>query len=172
MDCISGGIRLAQDYKTTNFTRLTSDSVGAVGQSRSVTDSLRWKAPTQDWIKLNCDASWEKNNGHCSIGMVGRGAQGRFEGARYQLMQQVASSLVAEAMAFREGMSFAKENKWNRVVIESNSKVLVQALRGEVPIPVEIDVLVWDVLQWRKNMDAKFQFIRRSGNNAAHLVVH
>ncbi|GAA0153364.1 hypothetical protein LIER_11618 [Lithospermum erythrorhizon] len=47
-------------------------------------------------------------------------------------MKQVSSSLVAEAMAVREGLLFAKENKWNRVVIENDSKVLIQALRGEV----------------------------------------
>ncbi|GAA0164105.1 hypothetical protein LIER_19819 [Lithospermum erythrorhizon] len=131
----------------------------------------RWQAPDQQWLKINCDASWMKHNRRCSIGVVVRGVQGCFKGARFNIMSQVSSALVAVAMAVREGMLFAKENNWNRVVIESDSSTLIQALKGEIGTPLEVDVLVWDVQQWSKNMEVKFQFTRTS-NNAAHLVAH
>ncbi|GAA0165709.1 hypothetical protein LIER_21036 [Lithospermum erythrorhizon] len=45
-------------------------------------------------------------------------------------------------------------------------------LKGEIGVPLEVDVIIWDVLEWSRNMDAKFQFTRRNGNNTAHLVAH
>ncbi|GAA0164205.1 hypothetical protein LIER_19896 [Lithospermum erythrorhizon] len=65
-------------------------------------------------------------------------------------------------------MVFAQEHGWNCVEIESGSKSLIQVLKGEAGLPVEVDVIIWDVL-WSR---AKLQFIRRNGNNAAHLMVH
>ncbi|GAA0154423.1 hypothetical protein LIER_12412 [Lithospermum erythrorhizon] len=70
------------------------------------------------------------------------------------------------------GVALVKENNWNHVEIESDSNIVIQVLKGEIGTPVEIDVIVWDMLQWGTNMDAKFQFTKREGNNAAHVLAH
>ncbi|GAA0163218.1 hypothetical protein LIER_19135 [Lithospermum erythrorhizon] len=83
-----------------------------------------------------------------------------------------SNALVAEGLAVREGIQFALERGCRKVEMESDSKYLIQILRGEVNLPMEIDVVITDVLHWSVGMDVKFMFTRRDNNNAAHKLVH
>ncbi|GAA0154104.1 hypothetical protein LIER_12185 [Lithospermum erythrorhizon] len=74
-------------------------------------------------MKLNCDARWDKNRGISSLGSIGRDDQGIFKGARFKACRTASSSLVAKATAVRDGVALAKENNWNDVEIESDSKI-------------------------------------------------
>ncbi|GAA0155487.1 hypothetical protein LIER_13203 [Lithospermum erythrorhizon] len=163
-------MQMAKEYKDANSP--TSGAIQQVSRGGTVTEFDKWRVPAANWVKLNSDAKWCKESCKCYAGAVIRDRQGKFLGAQFNDIGIALSALMAEALALPEGVMLARELNWNCVEFESDSKVLIQALRGEIGTPVEIDVIIWDVLQWSKNMNSKLQFIKSTVNNAAHLVAH
>ncbi|GAA0144152.1 hypothetical protein LIER_04669 [Lithospermum erythrorhizon] len=64
----------------TNSTSSPSVNFETMGRDILAAIQGKWQAPDQQRIKINCDASWTKHNGRCSIRVVGRGVQRSFHG--------------------------------------------------------------------------------------------
>ncbi|GAA0139704.1 hypothetical protein LIER_01195 [Lithospermum erythrorhizon] len=167
---IGEGIRLATDYGESNkgVGRMVSDKSEVVPndgiQSRSRSGAY--------FVKLSCDGAWDKNGGNSVVGAIIHDEAGSFVEGLFKAMGKVESDLATEALAIREGLEFAKQLGWRRVEVESYSKYLIQVLTNVVGIPMEIDVVITDVLHWSKNMEVRFMFTKRFNNNAAHRVAH
>lgn len=80
--------------------------------------------PTRGAVKINCDAAWNSLTGEGGIGVIARDHEGRVLGGAHS-SERSASIVTIEASAVYEGVKLATENRWESVVIESDTKVVI-----------------------------------------------
>ncbi|GAA0156000.1 hypothetical protein LIER_13598 [Lithospermum erythrorhizon] len=85
---------------------------------------------------------------------------------------KVSGSFIAEAQALQDGLQFAWHLRVRNVELESDSEKLIHILRREQQVPSEVEVIIGDILHLTNYMEVKFQYVKRSINNAAHVVAH
>ncbi|KAL8097023.1 uncharacterized protein LOC141684882 [Apium graveolens] len=93
-----------------------------------------WVKPQEDTIKVSVDAAVFSDFSAFGIGMVARNSSGHLVQAKAKLFQEMATPALAEAMAIKEALSWTKQEQWEKVVIESDSLVAIQAIRSQVPM--------------------------------------
>ena len=79
-----------------------------------------------------------------------------------------ASVLVAEATALRNGLRATVDTGFCRILIESDNQILIQAIKGVIQPPWEIQVLVQDIIHFIKScIHVDVSHIFREANRAA-----
>ncbi|KAK1652130.1 hypothetical protein QYE76_069935 [Lolium multiflorum] len=89
-----------------------------------VLPSHGWRPPDEDWIKINTDAGVSLENRKSGAGGVARNPSG-FIGAWSKPHPGVTNPLIAEALALRDGVIFAKLRGFTRVLVETDCKEVV-----------------------------------------------
>ncbi|KAM6596503.1 hypothetical protein CsatA_007027 [Cannabis sativa] len=89
-----------------------------------------WTVPPVNRIKVNVDASIFEESRSFGIGMVARDDKGLLLEGGSLLKRGVIQPFVAEALGFKEALSWIKEKGWIGVHVESDCLMVIQALRG------------------------------------------
>ncbi|KAH0992419.1 hypothetical protein GBA52_003902 [Prunus armeniaca] len=97
----------------------------------AVLNNKRNTAPDAHVIKVNFDAAWLASSGKAGAGLIARSANGEFVGAKC-LSFQAESVIMAEAIAGLEGCKWAYELGLSEVCFESDSKELVESVKGNI----------------------------------------
>ncbi|XP_057432150.1 uncharacterized protein LOC130724900 [Lotus japonicus] len=128
-----------------------------------------WKAPPQGILKLNLDAGWTGNS--CTgMGFVVRSSSGEALLAATQLEENRLEPLIAEATAMRWALAQATGVELNRVIVESDSEVVVRAMKSR-SCPPQIEMLIEDCKQLALNFTyICFEHTKREANAIAHLL--
>ncbi|XP_043813716.1 uncharacterized protein LOC122723877 [Manihot esculenta] len=82
-----------------------------------------WSPPPHGWIKANIDASLSLQRGSIGFGCVIRKDDGSFVAARAGSFYSQMDAKCAEAIAFREALSWIKECGWDRVLFELDIQI-------------------------------------------------
>ena len=91
---------------------------------------VRQSLPPEEHYKANFDAAFFEESGLASVGVVYRDHTGQIIGALLQNISLVQFVEMAEALAARRAMLFAKEFSLFRVIIEGNCSRVIDALKG------------------------------------------
>ncbi|GAA0176203.1 hypothetical protein LIER_29240 [Lithospermum erythrorhizon] len=122
--------------RANNYASLTNTTSKNTGQGIGV-KCKKWATPRQGYIKINCDAGWKKLDDRTgTIRGVSRDRDGTLRKAFLQQLAHVEGPLVGEALALREGMSFAIEIRFGQVEMESNSLKSLWRIFTLLKIPV------------------------------------
>jgi ribonuclease HI len=128
-----------------------------------------WRPPGDGWVKVNTDAGVALDARKSGAGGVARTATS-FIGAWSKPLVGVTDPLVAEALALREGVIFAKLRGFTQVVMEVDCLELVdhwtmrQGSRSLIaPVFIEIEELASSFTSF------VIQHVKRHSNNSAHL---
>jgi hypothetical protein len=128
-----------------------------------------WKPPDDGWVKINTDAGISFDARKGGAGGVVRDAAG-FIGAWSKPYPGISDPLIAEAMALRDGVIFAKLRGFSRVVMEVDCLEIVDLWDSRAgsraviaPILQEIEGLLFSFISFR------IQHVIRSSNTLAHL---
>jgi len=79
--------------------------------------------------------------------------------------------LEGEALALLKALHFADANRWDRVVFESDSSTLVQALSSSGHGDSEFYVIVSSIIyQFFLHSNFEVKFVRRQANMVAHSL--
>lgn len=89
------------------------------------------RAPISGTTKVNCEVSWCEQKYAGAIGVIARNSDVLLVRGANQRMRG-ESAKVVEAKAILLGTKIAIKNGWERVEIESDSKVVNHQLRGTV----------------------------------------
>lgn len=146
------------------------DTTQLLGPKTHSEQLIRWDKPAGEFIKINFDGS--KVRDQAAGGFVIRNWRGHFiQAGAFQIGD--ASITVAEAIAVRNGVQAAVQAGFKNIHIEGDSKVIIQALRGESHIPWVIHNIIVDV---RKYLNVCRQVlishIYQEGNRAADWMAH
>ncbi|XP_043813957.1 uncharacterized protein LOC110609368 [Manihot esculenta] len=95
-----------------------------VSSVSTIVDPARpiWSPPPHGWIKANIDASLTLQRGSVGFGCVIRKDDGSFVAARAGSFYSQMDAKCAEAIAFREALSWIKECGWDRVLFELDAQ--------------------------------------------------
>ncbi|OVA12650.1 Reverse transcriptase zinc-binding domain [Macleaya cordata] len=97
---------------------------------QDTTFSLSWSPHFDEFVKINCDASFKINAISCGIGLIIRGNAGAFKAAR-AISRQAVSAENAESLAISEAVKWAMDMNLRKVCFESDSLSIINNLKGQ-----------------------------------------
>ncbi|RYQ86159.1 hypothetical protein Ahy_B10g105840 [Arachis hypogaea] len=111
-----------------------------------------WRAPPQNWLKLNTDAAFSNDTKSGSVAEVIRDCNGALMG-RTTSKIQTNSSILAEATAIREAIILIENLKIENATIESDCFQLIQAIKEEkIFWEVEVEPIIQDIKAIQKRL--------------------
>ncbi|GMN43800.1 hypothetical protein TIFTF001_012998 [Ficus carica] len=129
-----------------------------------------WSPPQPGYLKLNIDASVFPSSNHIGIGAAIRDDKGSFLGALAISVEGSFSPFVAECLALREGLRFAKEIECVDIVVETDAINVISAIKDNRELSTEGPILE-DVKQlFAQVRSIGIHHICRSANHVAHLL--
>ena len=130
-----------------------------------------WSPLRQDWYKINTDGVVFRDIGCCGSGVVIRNEEGQIMGAMSKRWDLPLGALEIEAKAVKDGVQLAWDLGLKRIIIESDSQTLVNAIRDQSVVLSSIQHVIEGIgvdLRW---FDAwKVSQICRETNSAAHIL--
>jgi len=129
---------------------------------------VTWRKPQEGYIKINFDGS--KSSSHAVGGFILRNWDGTFiQVASCSL--GVASILVVEATAMRNGLGAAVHASYTNIHLEGDNQILIQAVQRRIQVPWEIQTLVEDILAYFQIYNhVSVYHIFREGNRATEWL--
>lgn len=128
-----------------------------------------WVKPQPNKIKVSVDASVFEDRGGVGFGFVARDSEGALVEAKAIFHPNLVTPIMAEAMAFKEALSWMEEHGWYDATVESDCLGVVQAIRSRMAMRSYFGSIVEDcrVLLQRLHNVTVF-FVKRSANMVAH----
>ena len=128
-----------------------------------------WRPPLSNALKCNVDAAFREDSGVGAIAAVIRNKDGTLVTALARRIH-CSSSLVAEALAVREGLHLANSCLCDSIVLESDNLQIVEACRSG-KIVGEIAIILDDIKMLKELLlFCAFTWTPREGNRLAHHV--
>ncbi|XP_071923288.1 uncharacterized protein [Coffea arabica] len=130
----------------------------------------RWTAPDKGWIKLNTDAALNRQNRKAGWGIVARDWEGKLIATWACPSFTCSVPVLEEALAIRAAMVKAATEGWEKIIIESDCKVVIDKIEKGME-----DVVTSTVLQDIKLLQYNFEecwfsFVRRDFNFVSHSL--
>ncbi|XP_062093901.1 uncharacterized protein LOC133799929 [Humulus lupulus] len=131
----------------------------------------KWQCPNPGSVKVNMDAALFPDLGTYSFACLARDELGHPIEALSRCFNGHVAPELAEAMGFREALSWIKKYNWPRVILESDCLLVIQALRSNVSMLSYFgDVISECKTIWNSSNNVSCMFVKRSANKAAHAI--
>lgn len=143
---------------------------GVGGQvSGTKLSDTKWVPPPHGSYKVNVDASWIPGAEISTIGMVLRDNAGVFLEGRTVAMGKAANAFEAECIGVREALSWVKNRTDRDVVVESDSKMTIEAITGDHEYVLEVGHVIDQCKMLLHSLTGtSVKHIRRQANKVAH----
>lgn len=129
-----------------------------------------WTRPPSHFVKCNFDASFNTDSFTATGGWLIRNHCGITQSWTSALLPQTASPLEAETRCLLAALQHTWARGYSKVIFEGDCEVLINNLTGRTKTS-SITNLLKDVKYWSsKFKEVRFVFIRRSCNEAAHVL--
>jgi ribonuclease HI len=132
---------------------------------------ITWQKPSQGWYKCNVDAGFHKDLRKTSTGWCLRDHTGRFIKAETTWRDGLCSILEGESIALIEALHALEQQGITHVIIETDSKSVVDAIRHVCRGSSEFSLFISqinNILSCNPNFMVKF--IKRQANMVAHTL--
>jgi ribonuclease HI len=130
-----------------------------------------WKRPEPRHLKLNVDASFHGDSKECATGAVLRDYQGRFIAACSRFLPNVASAMMVEALAMKDGLELVSRLGCSSVEAESDSTAVIDALLGTEAWWGSQAAIYADCIDLATNVGSiQFSHILREANQVADEI--
>lgn len=132
---------------------------------------LKWSKPHQGWFSCNVDAATSVEKSLSSFGCIIRNDAGEFVAGLGGVFLGVVDPKLAEAMAFREALSWVNRKALENVVFQLDALGVVQAWSRKKRDISYFGDTIDDCLCICKDLRSySVKFVRRSANIAAHSI--
>ncbi|KAK8684137.1 hypothetical protein V6N13_040169 [Hibiscus sabdariffa] len=140
--------------------------------TRSPPIQAKWEAPLENVVKVNFDSAFSHQMLQSVSGVICRGYTGSILAACSLPHKYVRDAFMAEALACHQAVTFACELGFTRVVLEGDSRTVIQKCQSFLIDASLISPVIADIkLICRNFMALDFGFVRREENVAAHTPV-
>jgi len=137
--------------------------------NKNTKDKLTWKPSSVGFSKINFDGSC-RTNGEMSGGTIIRNHDRTI---LYLAVNKFGSgtAIQAETLALKRSIEAARELRLRKIHIEGDSQILINALKGSLRYPWEIDILVTDIGFLLRSFDSVIlSFVPREINSVADYL--
>lgn len=126
-----------------------------------------WHKPEAGWIKVNTDDSFN----YPDAGMGGIFRDWQVHCILYFSAPTIAQdALETEAIAVYWALFIAKQCQLNRVIVESDSQLLLDIISQKHSCPWHVIKWIMKIQQLSNTLYTRFLFIHREGNRPAHWL--
>lgn len=131
----------------------------------------KWRPPSAGWVKLNVDASIKEGEPDFMVEMVIKNEHGQFIMGRNKRLAGQVSVFEAEAYAVLEALQWMQEMQFKKVVVESDSCLVIQALKQRTEYLVEAGNILGACLRvLHGRNDLIFNHVKKQANRVAHIL--
>ncbi|KAK8988192.1 hypothetical protein V6N11_065788 [Hibiscus sabdariffa] len=149
------------------------DSVCLVSCPATPSELVYWQAPTGSVVKFNFDSAFSSHIRTATLGVVGRNSSGLIMAACSDSYSHVVDACIAEALACKQAVLFARDLAFSSVIIEGDSLTIIKKLNASSFDRSIISPIVYDIKDVARCFDSiSFRFVRRDANNVAHVLAH
>ncbi|KAM6586650.1 hypothetical protein CsatA_009255 [Cannabis sativa] len=130
----------------------------------------QWRLPPSNSVKINVDGAIFADTNEFGLGVVVRDDKGFLVEGKTRLFHGKVAAEVAEALSFREALSWIKQNpNWPHVIVETDCLLVVQSLRSSFRMISVFGNLINDCKLMLNDLSfISFFFVKRSANVVAH----
>jgi hypothetical protein len=137
----------------------------------SSSPKAKWAPPPEGTVLVNVDAAIFATSRRMGAGIVARDHDGLFLAACGERYDEVVVPEIAEAIAVRRAISFAREEGFSKIIIASDCLSVIQRIRsGEFDRSVCGPVIEDLKFMSRNFVSCEFHHVYRVINVAAHLL--
>ena len=130
-----------------------------------------WLPPPAGFYKANFDAAYFGNSGIAGIGVVVRDCEGEIIAALSQKILEPYSVDVAETLACRRAVVFARELSLFSIIVEGDNMRIVQAASNKRENLTLFGHVIKEIHDSCSSFTRiSFQHVRRDGNKLAHAL--
>jgi ribonuclease HI len=142
--------------------------MGPLGTTMVARQKVRWVPPVEGGVKIISDGRFEAADGYGAGAAVIRDRQGRVLAAQSRWYGPMHEVLVAEARAAKDGLELALQLGHQRVVLESDSSILISAIKSSTEDRSIITGIWRDIRELcRLFISFEVNFVRREANSLA-----
>ena len=140
------------------------------GRTADKPRSDKWQPPADSEYKINVDGSFVAGQDHAGWGVAARTAAGRLVCPRAGRTENIHDAFAAEADAMSHAINMAADLGMVRVVFETDSQLLAEALDLWMVDSSAYAAVIEDMKYQLKLLFSKFSIsvCRRSANSVAH----
>uniref|UniRef100_A0A803PI32 Reverse transcriptase domain-containing protein n=1 Tax=Cannabis sativa TaxID=3483 RepID=A0A803PI32_CANSA len=139
LEVVQSARRVLNHWKIAKFQSPTA--MYATGDSLT---SNRWRKPDANTVKVNVDGAIFESQQKFGYGFIACDSQGKLLEAFSESRWGSVLPEIAEAIGIKEALSWIKTKAWEKVVVESDALVVVQAINSSVHMPSQFGLLVED----------------------------
>ena len=137
----------------------------------SFTPSYKWNPLEIGFIKCNTDETLFKESGLIGMSCVIQNHMGAFVAAKAESTRGSVDALSVEALCCRAVLGWLKQWGMQRVEIESDCQVLVDAINDPCGYISTVGLIISYCKELMTNiLECSIVFVKRSANRAAHLL--
>ncbi|XP_059461774.1 uncharacterized protein LOC132190739 [Corylus avellana] len=130
-----------------------------------------WRLPNPGWVKVNWDASLEPRSGIMAWAVVIRDQRGQLIVAKCMSRQGHLTPLAAEAYTALMATKQCKAMGLQNIHFEGDAKAVVDAVNSAEEDRSKVGHIIEDIKsEVQSFVRWKMTFIRREGNNVAHVL--
>ncbi|XP_062089241.1 uncharacterized protein LOC133795796 [Humulus lupulus] len=130
-----------------------------------------WSKPPLGSLKINVDAASFNEASKHSFAGIARDHNGTFIEAFSVCRAGTVSPELGEVLGVHEALSWIKRRRWVDAVIETDSILVVQALRSNISMDSYFGCVIDDCkVLWKDLNSVSIVFVKRSANGAAHAL--
>ncbi|KAH9747206.1 reverse transcriptase domain-containing protein [Citrus sinensis] len=129
----------------------------------------QWSPPSEDWVKVNVDAAMDEQNNLAGLGAVIRNYRGEVVAAAVNTVKSFGDVEMCEARAALWGIQAAIKAGASSIILESDSKRVVELINSKQSTLTELFWVIFDILEAKKSFqNFKAQHVGRTCNTLAH----
>ncbi|XP_074265255.1 uncharacterized protein LOC141587680 [Silene latifolia] len=161
---IMGMVRMALDYVQYMSEVSGSHHIPPQGEG------CAWSQPVEGIVKYNTDAVVFEN-GEIGLGVVGRDAEGKVIVVGCRRVKAQWEPSIAEAKALDYGVEIATTMGSRNVVMESDAKTIIDAVKENRVTRAQRGLCIADILFFAKFFTScVWSHVKRGRNTVAHIV--
>ena len=135
------------------------------------TQTAKWQPPGPGQYKVNVDGALFAAENTAGLGVVIRDEHGQVMVSLSERIPLPSTVIEVEVLAARRGMELAVETSFRNIVLESDSQILIKALREDSYSLASFGHIVKDIQVIASYLSSSnFYHVRRQCNGLAHFL--
>jgi ribonuclease HI len=131
----------------------------------------KWTPPPVGTVWLNVDAALFKSSNRMGVGVVIRSHSGECLSAISELVNEVTSPELAEAIAVRRALALAREEGFDKIMVATDCLSLVNRINNSILDRSFLGVVIQDIKKEATLFNSySFFHVPRKRNVAAHVL--
>ncbi|MFQ6644990.1 hypothetical protein Gotur_020351 [Gossypium turneri] len=129
-------------------------------------ERLQW-----EFIKINFDGAYNKNQNWSASGVVARDSEGKILLSCSEIHNEISSAFAAEAIACWKAVQVEVEKGWQSLIFEGDSLAIIKKCSTKGQDRSMVGAYIYDIQQKIQGLnDIRFLHTSRSANNLAHIL--